>query len=109
MPKPYAVLTITAGQTQTVVAGVAGQKITVLHFTLTTDTDTSISWKSGSNVISGPSPIGAQGGFADGFVAPLIGDTLGLFETNAGEDLILYSSVAATIGGHLTYIVKNSG
>jgi hypothetical protein len=107
MPQPYALITITAGLTQEVVAAVPGKRICVLHAMLTTDTDCSITWKSGTTIISGPVPVGAQGGYADTCAVPLIGDTLGLFETAAGEALNLVVSASSTVGGHLTYILKN--
>jgi hypothetical protein len=80
----------------------------VVSYTLLSDADVTITWKSGSTALSGGMPILASGGVSatSNFLAGAIGSPIGLFKTlQAGEDLILNLSGAANVGGHISIFV----
>ena len=84
------------------------QRIRVLAYTVLSDADVTIQWKSDSADISGPMPIAERGGVTctSNFLAP--GGPMALMTTlNVGEDLVLNLGSAATVGGHITYYAIN--
>jgi hypothetical protein len=84
------------------------KQIRVLSYTVLSDADVSLTWKSDTTGLSGAMPIAAKGGITatSNFLAP--GGPLGLFQTKSGEDLVLNLSGTANVGGHLTYYVLNN-
>jgi hypothetical protein len=83
----------------TIVGAVAGKKIRVLSYVLVGGGAVNARWKSGANNRSGPLPLAANSS-----VAPPAGSAF-LFETNAGEALILNLSAAVQVSGHVSYAV----
>lgn len=80
----------------------------VVSYTLLTDANVTITWKSDSTALSGPMPILASGGIAttSNFLAGAIGSPIGLFKTlQSNDDLILNLSGAANVGGHISIFV----
>jgi hypothetical protein len=80
----------------------------VVSYTLLSDANVTITWKSNSTALSGPMPILASGGIAttSNFLAGAIGSPIGLFKTLQGDDdLILNLSGAANVGGHISIFV----
>ena len=86
------------------------RRFMVLAYTLLTDANVTITWKSNSTAISGAMPILASGGISttSNFLSGGIGQPLGLFQTvNGNDDLILNLSGAANVGGHISIFVLN--
>jgi len=97
----------TTGNTSTVViTGVAGKRIRVLAYTMSSSTTAETRWFSGATALSGVMHTGANGN-----IAIHLGDNwpsggLPVLQTIAGEDLILTTTnTAGVIGGHLTYVM----
>ena len=97
----HADITITAASgDQTILSAVSGKKIRVLGYALVTDTASALTWESGgSTAISGAMTFAANGGIA----APP--SKWGYIETLDGESLVLNVGTAATVGGHVTYVL----
>ncbi len=83
----------TAGD-RTIVSAVSGKKIVVLNYLLTVSANT-VTWKSGSTVISGA--IDESHSMRD--------PDAGLIETDTGEALILNLSGTSQVSGFLTYVL----
>ena len=81
--------------TDTLVAGVPGRAVEVLGYTLITDSETQVVWKSGSTNISGTMTFAANAGAT-------VNDNEPVFRTNIGEGLAISNS-AGNVNGHLTY------
>jgi hypothetical protein len=82
----------------------------VVSYTLLTDANVTIQWKSNSTALSGPMPILASGGVAttSNFLSGGVGSPIGLFKTvQSNDDLILNLSGAANVGGHISIFVFN--
>lgn len=80
----------------------------VVAYTLLTDANVTVTWKSDSTALSGPMPILASGGVAttSNFLSGTVGSPIGLFKTVAtSDDLILNLSGAANVGGHISIFV----
>ena len=87
----------------TIVAAVSGKKIVVWGYEYGGSIDAIYSWKSGSNVISGPRPQVTGYPVAVGF------SSRPLFWTNAGEALVLAIGGAAnTVGGVVAYDIVDT-
>lgn len=80
------------------VAAVAGKRIAVTHFCLSTDTAGNVTFKSASTTIGGPLYLPANGGAVDA-------NEFGLLVTNAGEALVISRSTAMAVGGYLNYVL----
>lgn len=85
-----------SAETIELVAAVASRVIELNSYTLVCDTDTTIQFKSGTNYISGPMDVAANGGISTSEGVIMI--------TGSGEALNLSNS-AGNIGGHITYKV----
>lgn len=82
----------------------------VVSYTLLTDANVTIKFKSDATDLTGPMPILASGGIAttSNFLAGGTGSPIGLFKTlQANDDLILNLSGAANVGGHISIFVFN--
>lgn len=80
----------------------------VVSYTLLSDANVTITWKSNSVALSGGMPILASGGIAttSNFLAGAIGSPIGLFKTlQTNDDLVLNLSGAANVGGHISIFV----
>jgi|GEM_PF-561049 len=93
----------TSGDT-TIYPFVAGRFFRVLSYTLTSDTAMTFKWKSGTNDISGAMSIAASGSIVVPFgpISPL--GLIGNLQTNFNEDLIIETSSAGNLTGHLVLI-----
>lgn len=103
----YKKIEITGSGLATVVSAVAGCKIRVISYLLSTDAANSFVWKSGANAISGSIAVASilQDGQA-GAPSPI--GMLGVLETASGEALNLQVANTAVVGGYLTYITAAS-
>ena len=99
VPK-YAKIDVASAGDNTIVAAVAGKKIRVLQYALVVGAATTVIWKSGSTAISGDMSFDANSGISSPF------SPVGLFETAAGEALVLNLSAANPVSGHLVYVEK---
>lgn len=93
----------TAGD-HTIIPAIAGKKIRVLAYIITSHQNNFVVWKSGSTAISGE--LHMPGG---GNLAIHLGDNwpsggLPVLQTGAGEALVLDLDQSHVIGGHLTYV-----
>lgn len=109
MSLQYAKIEATSGDNVIVTGSdFPNQRVRVLAYTVLSDADVTIQWKSDSTDISGPMPIAERGGLTctSNFLAP--GGPMALMTTlNVGEDLVLNLGSAATVGGHITYYAIN--
>lgn len=100
----YAVISASAAGDTTVIAGVAGKKIRVLDYIVTSNGGVDIQWQStdGTN-LSGVMYMGLHGWLSavGGYQTPA--GMFGLFEVPADEGLVINLSAAVAVGGHLTY------
>lgn len=96
-PLKFAPIVASTGTTE-LVAAVAGLRIRVITYTVVTDTGIGISFKSGSTLISGVMTLAANNGIS-------AEHDVGLLETAPGEAFNLTQTAAATVGGHLAYIL----
>lgn len=99
----YAKVDISTSGDSTIVAAVADRKIRVLTYVLATDTNTKLKFKSESTDLTGPISLGAYTNIFNGNTDLTPGGLIGVLETQPGEALILNSSVAAAVGGHIVY------
>jgi hypothetical protein len=100
----YAVISATAAGDTIVIAGVAGKKIRVLDYILTSNNNIDIQWKStGGTALSGVMYVGAHGWISavGGYQTPA--GMFGLFEVPADEGLVIDLGASHPVGGHLTY------
>lgn len=96
----HAVISVTGSGQQEVVAAVAGFRILVVQYTLIVDVDTTITWKSATDAISGAMELPAKGGLAPPF------NPAGMFITAVAEALnMTIDPTTANVLGHLTYAV----
>lgn len=96
-PKRATISTATSGD-NTVVAAVSGKKIRVTALHLVTEGAVVLTWKSGTNAISGALPYVGNSGLAMGNGASPIG-----LDTVAGEALVLNLGSAIGVRGFLAY------
>jgi len=99
VPK-YADIDVASAGDNTIVAAVTGKKIRVLQYALVVSAATTVIWKSGTTPITGDMPFAANGGISSPF------SPSGLFETSAGEALVLNLSAGNPVSGHLVYTEK---
>ncbi len=78
-----------------IVAAVASKHIVVTNLVITIPSAQTVTWKSGTDAISGP--LGESYTAGDAYT--------GLFETASGEALNLDSVTADQVSGHLTYLL----
>lgn len=102
----YAKIAETSSGLKTIVAAVSGCKIRVISYLLSTDTATTLIWKSDATALSGSISLGANAPIQDGTnsAASSMEGYLGLFETIADEALKLNIADTAIVGGYITYI-----
>lgn len=102
-------ISASANGNNTVVAGVGGQKILVLGYTLVVASAVSCQWTdSASSILSGAMPFAANGGISVPFGAFNEGYLVPQFQTAAGASLILNLSSGVLVAGHLTYCLQPS-
>ena len=99
VPK-YAKIDVASAGDNTIVAAVTGKKIRVLQYALVVAAETTVIWKSGTTAITGDMTFAANGGISTPF------SPIGLFETAAGEALVLNLSASNPVSGHLVYTEK---
>ncbi len=109
----YLAINATSAGDNVILAGSVypNRRYMVLAYTILTDANTTVTWKSDATDVSGPMPLLASGGVSctSNFLTGSIGQPLGLLQTlNGNDDLILNLSGAATVGGHITIFVLNS-
>lgn len=97
MPIKFAVVDVATAGDNTIVSAVAGKKIRVLNYVLVSSAANTVIWKSATTNISGGMQLAANGGIS-------AESQFGLFETNAGEALILNLSAANSVDGHIAYV-----
>ena len=91
------VINLDSAGTFTLEAAVASKRLVVYHVTVISDAAISVTFKSDTTAITGPIPVGANGGFSDGH-----GE--GLFETAAGEKLdATLTGTCPAVGGFYSY------
>jgi hypothetical protein len=98
----YAKIDINGTGNEVVVAGVAGKKIRVLDYIVSSAFNAVLTWKSNSgSALSGAMHVASNGNLVavGGYQTPA--GMFGLMETAAGEGLVLDADKAC--GGHLTY------
>jgi len=97
-PPIHTAVSVAASGDNTVVAAVSGKQILVTAYTLLAAGAVDIQWWSAAagTALSGLMSLDQFGG-----MAPAFGDAL--FETAAGEALILNLSAAIQVSGHITY------
>jgi hypothetical protein len=89
----------------TLVAAVAGKKIRVHAYELSASAAVNAKFKSGASTdLTGLMYAAAAGAFGDAQDRP--GDTDGLFETAAGQALVLNLSAAIAVGGWVDYTLE---
>ncbi len=85
---------------QILVSGIVNRKIRVLHGLLMAPTAVTVNIKSNNNYdLSGPTPLGATGGFQ------IPHADIGNFETLPGQNLTIALSASVQVGGWLTYVI----
>jgi hypothetical protein len=95
----FAAIGTTAGGDTTLVAAVPGKKLRVLKYTVVTSAAVGLKFRSSSGAdLTGAMPLAANAGVGGAWCPA------GLFETLAGDALVLNLSAGATVAGHLTYI-----
>lgn len=98
----YTKVDIAGTGNETVIPAVAGKKIRVLDYLVTSGNNAAVVWKStGGTALSGTMHIASNGNIVavGGYQTPA--GMFGLFETLPGQGLVLDS--AQPCGGHLTY------
>ncbi len=94
--RPYrANFAISTATDTTIVAAVAAKHSVVVNMVLAMASGQTVIWKSGTSVLSGAIEAGYTAG--DSYA--------GLLETAVNEALIITSSAASAIDGHLTYVL----
>lgn len=102
----YVAINASSSGDNTIVSGVTGKKIRVLNYLVMCGNDVTVTFKSGSNSISGPLALAANGGVMAAAGTESGAGQVGLIQsTNQGEALILNLSAAFAVGGHLVYIL----
>jgi hypothetical protein len=79
----------------TVIPGIPGHRIIVSDYAWSSASAQQLTWRSGSTDISGAMPVAANGGFTGRALLTLVGDSL-----------VLFTSAAGQVGGHVTYTTK---
>lgn len=88
-------INITGSGDKVVLIGQADKRITVYNYTVLSDIDSVLIFKSGTRSMSGAMPILASGGWA-----PSGAHNLPVLQCSVGEDFIINVSNAADIDGH---------
>jgi hypothetical protein len=99
----FAKIDISASGDSTIVAAVDGLKIRVITYVVASDINTKLKFKSSSTDLTGPMSVGAYSNIYNGNTDLMPGGLIGVLETQPGEALILNSTVAAAVGGHIVY------
>ena len=99
----FAKIDISTSGDSTIIAAIPERKIQVITYLVATDTNTKLKFKSASTDLTGPMSVGSYAHIYNGNVDLMPGGLIGVLETGVGEALILNSTVAAAIGGHITY------
>ena len=99
----FAKIDISASGDSTIVAAVNGLKIRVITYVIASDINTKLKFKSASTDLTGPMSVGAYSNIFNGNTDLMPGGLIGVLETQPGEALILNSTVAAAVGGHIVY------
>ena len=97
----YASISFATSGAQTIVSSAATTAIKVLSWEAVCASTTSLGWRSGTSAITGLRAFAANGGISVGF------NPIGLFQTDAGSALILFSETASSVGGSISYIKVN--
>lgn len=98
-----AVISAASSGANTIVAAQAGKVIVVQSYTFVVNNNVTVTWKSGSTAISGAMLCGPTN-LCPGMSIPY--NPNGMFETAAGEALILTLGGAIQVSGFLTYIIR---
>lgn len=100
----FAKIDVSNAGANTVVTGVPTKKIRVLSYVIIAAGAVTAKWQSGTTDLSGAMPLAANGGAAPSISILAPGAMIGLFETAAGDSLVLNLGGAVNVSGHLTYI-----
>ena len=84
----------------TIVAADSSQAIQVLGYTIIASGAVILRWKSGSNSVSGPMAVLANGG-----VSSWNGETP-MLQAEVGQALVLNLSAGVQVGGHIAYVLE---
>ncbi len=97
----FAAISASALGDNTLVAAVAGKTIRVLKYTVVASSPVALKFGDGlgTNPITGAMPLAANSGVGGAYCP------IGLFQTSAGNALVLNLSTAVPVAGHLTYIL----
>jgi hypothetical protein len=99
-----AAITSAASGDNTLVAAVTGKKIRVHGYELSASGAVNAKFRSGTTDLTGLIYLAAAGASAD--ADERTGDTDGLFETVAGQALVLNLSAAVAVGGWVDYSLE---
>ena len=100
----YTKIDLSTSGDATIVAAISNKKIKVITYLISSDADVKLIWKSGTTALTGPMACGAYSNIYNGNTDLMPAGLVGVLETNTGEALILNSSGAVGVGGHITYI-----
>lgn len=96
-------ISVSSSGANEIVAAVPGRRIRVLSYIIVADAAVKVTWRSGSTDLSGQMNLAAAGyGVSSSGSVSSMG-YLAQFVTAPGEALNLNLSLAAAVGGHLTY------
>lgn len=102
----YAVINASASGSNTIVAGVAGKRIRVLSYVISSNSNVDCTFQSNETTsLTGPMALGTHGVIASSYGASTPIGLVGQFETDYGEALTLSLNLARVVAGHLTYIL----
>ncbi len=99
----YVAISASSSGNNTLVSADSTRKIKVQSYVIVAAGTVNVTFKSGSNNLSGAMPLVANSGVASPPVKPTDGS---YFQTNANEALILNLSDAVAVTGHLSYYLE---
>ena len=102
-----ALIQVTTDGDSVVLAGVAGKRIRVLAYTISSSTNAAVVWKSDSTAISGAMHMATNSNIAIHLGDAWPSGGLPVLQTATGEGLSINvtSGGSNVIGGHLTYVM----
>jgi len=97
-PVKRAIINVATAADHPIVAAVPGHKIVVIGWFIASSGNNTLTWKSGSNAITGPMDVANNTIFNDRT------SETGVFETESGEALVLTLSGSNKQAGYLSYV-----
>ena len=100
----FAVINASASGDTAIVAADATRKIKVLNYVFVCSGTVTVTWKDGAGTaLSGPQAFVANTGVTSPSMTPKDGH---LFETGAGQSLVMNLDSNVQVGGHLSYFLE---